>query len=84
MKTIRVQKSTAEPAITEDKHRIYEALKAYRKKHGVGCFKHISDSTGGIVAINTIANMYTGVKIKNEAWLLVGQALEKLRERELI
>lgn len=80
MRTIRVQKNTAEPSISEDKHRIYDALKAYRKKHGVGCFKHIADATGGTVAINTIANMYTGVRIKNETWLQVGAALEKLAE----
>lgn len=82
MKTIRVQKIITEPPITEEKHRIYEALKAYRKKHGVGCFKHISENTGGAVAIHTIANMYMGVKVKNEIWLQVGEALEKLRGQE--
>jgi hypothetical protein len=82
MKTIRVQKNIAEPPITEEKRRIYDALKAYRTKHGVGCFKNISESTGGAVAVNTIANMYTGVKVKNETWLLIGEALEKLREQE--
>lgn len=82
MKTIRVQKNNAEPPMTDEKQRIYAALKAYRKKHGVGCFKHISDSTGSIVAIHTIANMYAGVKIKNETWLLVGEALERLKDRE--
>jgi hypothetical protein len=78
MKTIRVQKNTAEPAMTEDKHRIYEALKAFRKRNGLGCFKDISEATGGKIAINTIANMYTGVKVKNDTWLEVGAALEKL------
>ncbi len=82
MKTIRVQKNITEPPITEEKQRIYAALKAYRKKHGVGCFKNISEETGGAVAIHTISNMYTGVKVKNETWLLVGEALEKLREKE--
>jgi hypothetical protein len=83
MRTIRVQKNTVEPSITEDKHRIYEALKSYRKKNGLGCFKQISETTGGIVAINTIANMYTGVKVKNEIWQLVGQALETLNEQPI-
>lgn len=82
MKTIRVQKNIAEPPITEEKRRIYDALKTYRVKNGVGCFKHLSDSTGGVVAVNTIANMYTGVKVKNETWFLVGEALDKLKEQE--
>jgi hypothetical protein len=78
MKTIRVQKNSAEPPMTEDKHRIYAALKAFRKQNGLGCFKDISEATGGKIAINTIANMYTGVKVKNDTWLEVGMALEKL------
>lgn len=82
MKTIRVQKNYTEPPITEDKHRIYEALKAFRKTNGIGCFKLISEATGGKVAIHTIANMYTGVKVRNETWLLLGDALEKLRAAE--
>jgi hypothetical protein len=84
MKTIRVQKNNLEPPITEEKHRIFDALKAYRKKHGIGCFKNISENTGGRVAINTISNMYTGVKVSNEIWLLVGQALEQLAEQESV
>lgn len=80
MKTIRVQKNIPEPPITEEKHRIYEALKAYRKRNGIGCFKHISVATGGRVTIQTISNMYTGVKVKNETWLQVGEALETLSE----
>jgi hypothetical protein len=81
MKTNRVQKKSIEPDITEDKLRIYGVLKAFRKKHGLGCFKLISENTGGIVTIQTIANMYTGVRVKNEIWLLVGEALEKLDDQ---
>ncbi len=80
MKTIRVQRNITEPPMTEEKRRIYGALKAYRQKYGVGCFKHISEQTDGAIAIHTISNMYTGVKVKNETWLMVGEALEKLRE----
>jgi hypothetical protein len=63
---------------SEQKHRIYAELTAYRKKHGLGCFKDISDATDGKVAISTIANMFTGIKVKLDIWLLVGEALKKL------
>lgn len=62
----------------EQKHRIYAELKTYRKKHGLGCFKAISDATDGKVAISTIANMYAGTKVKIDTWILVGEALKKL------
>lgn len=65
-------------AMTETKHLIYARIKDYRKKHGLGSFKNISDATGGKIATHTIANMYTGVKVKDETWLLVAEALEKL------
>lgn len=80
MRTNRVPNNHAEPPMSEEKHRIYEALKAYRKKHSVGCFKHVSDATGGLVTMNTITNMYAGIKVNNETWLQVGTALAKLAE----
>jgi hypothetical protein len=68
--------------MSDAKHRIYAEIKAYRKIHGLGSFKDISEATGGAVAIHTIANMYTGVKVKDETWLQVGMALEKLKKGE--
>lgn len=64
---------------SEQKHRIYAELMAYRRKHGLGCFKEISNATDGKVAISTIANMFTGTKIKLDIWMLVGEALKKLK-----
>lgn len=64
----------------EQKHRIYTELAAYRRKHGLGCFKEISNATDGKVAIGTIANMFTGTKVKFDTWMLVGEALKKLKQ----
>ena len=74
-------KNTAEQqAISEQKSRIFGEIKAYRKIHGLGCYKDISEATGGKVAIHTIANMCMGTKVHNDVWVLVGQALEKLKK----
>jgi hypothetical protein len=64
---------------SEKKHLIYAELKDYRKKHGLGCFKTISEATDGKVAIGTIAHMYTGTKVNIDTWILVGETLKKLK-----
>lgn len=76
-------KNNAEKAMHDEKRRIFEELKAYRKKHGIGCFKQISDATGGKVAVHTISHMVSATRIDDEIWLQVGQALEALREQQL-
>ncbi len=69
-------------AVSEQKKRIYAELKTYRKIHGLGCFKNITEATEGKVAIGTLANMYTGTKVSDEVWLQVGEALERLSVQE--
>lgn len=73
-------KNDAEKAVSEEKRRIFEGIKAYRQKHGVGCFKQISAATGGKVKIHTISHMVSATKVDDEIWKQVGEALEKLRE----
>jgi hypothetical protein len=74
------QKDKTDKTVTVEKLRIYNEIKTYRKTHGLGSFKDISDATGGKITIHTIANMYTGTKVNSETWQEVGEALEKLRE----
>jgi hypothetical protein len=64
----------------ELKHRIFAELTKYRKNHGIGCFKAISEASGGKVAVGTIAHMYTGTKVDTAIWILVGEALKRLNE----
>ena len=78
MKAIN-DKHQAGTAISDEKRRIYGELAAYRKKHGVGCFKAISEATGGKIAVLTISHMYMGTRINDDVWLQVGAALEKLK-----
>lgn len=80
MKTLRFNSNTEE-SISEEKRRIYSELKAYRQQNGVGCFKAVSEATGGKIAIHTISHMYTGTKVNNDVWLQIGEALEALRNR---
>jgi hypothetical protein len=80
MKTPRYN-SEADKAMSSKKRRIYGEIDAYRRKHGIGCFRDISAATGGKVAIHTISHMYTGTRIQNDIWLQVGAALEKLQAR---
>ena len=75
-------KSNDEQEIGEQKRRIYGELAVYRKKHGVGCFKALSEATGGKVAVHTISHMYMGTRVNSDVWLLVGEALNKLRDDE--
>lgn len=75
-------KSNAEKAMSEEKRRIFDEIKAYRKKYGIGCFKKISAATGGKISVHTISHMVSATKLNDEIWLQVGQALEKLREQQ--
>jgi hypothetical protein len=79
-KNKRPGQSQEDKAVSEQKKRIYAQLKAYRKAHGLGCFKNITEATGGKIAIGTLANMYTGTKVNDETWLQVGEALERLND----
>jgi hypothetical protein len=79
-KNKRPGQSQEDKAVSEQKKRIYAQLKAYRKAHGLGCFKNIAEATGGKIAIGTLANMYTGTKVNDETWLQVGEALERLSD----
>jgi hypothetical protein len=72
--------SPADKAFGDEKRRIFGELRAFRKKYGVGCFRELSDATGGKIAIHTISQMYMGTKVSNDIWLQVGEALEKLRK----
>lgn len=75
-------KHIVEKAMSEEKRRIFNEIKAYRKKHGIGCFKQISDATGGKVAVHTISHMVSATRLDDQIWLQVGQALETLREQQ--
>jgi hypothetical protein len=63
----------------DEKRGIFTMIAAYRKAHGIGCFKHISAATGGKVAVLTISHMYMGTKINDDTWRQVGEALETLQ-----
>lgn len=73
-------KNTTNQAIRDEKRLIFAQLKAYRQKHGVGCFKKISEATGGKIAVHTIAHMLQATRIGDDVWQEVGHALAKLRE----
>ena len=79
--TAMIYKNEGDNTMGGEKRRIFNEIVAYRKKHGVGCFKAISAATGGRVAILTISHMYMGTRVQNDVWLLVGEALQELQER---
>lgn len=79
MKAAQTRNNT-DTVLGEEKRRIFREIQDFRKEYGIGCFKAISEATGGKIAVHTIAHMVSATRISNEVWVEVGQALEKLRQ----
>lgn len=64
-----------------EKKAIYQRLIDYRSKHGLGSLKTIADASNG-VSETELRLMINGQKYPLIRWQMVGDALDKLEEKE--
>lgn len=64
-----------------EKKAIYQRLIDYRSKHGLGSLKTVADASNG-VSETELRLMINGQKYPLIRWQMVGDALDKLEEKE--
>lgn len=72
----------AGPAFTgggaREKRRVYEALLAYRRRHGLGCLEELAGLIGDGMTANILRSALARDKLPMEQWRQIGQALDRL------
>ncbi|WP_165449812.1 hypothetical protein [Intestinimonas timonensis] len=62
----------------KEKRRIYEALRRYRDRHGLGSLEPLAEAAGQGLTATVLREALLGGKLPMETWRAIGSALDRL------
>ena len=62
----------------KEKRRIYEALRRYRDRHGLGSLEPLAEAAGQGLTATALRGALLGGKLPMETWRAIGSALDRL------
>lgn len=62
----------------KEKRRIYEALRRYRDRHGLGSLEPLAEAAGQGLTATALRGALLGDKLPMETWRAIGSALDRL------
>ena len=62
----------------KEKRRIYEALRRYRDRHGLGSLEPLAEAAGQGLTATALRGALLGCKLPMETWRAIGSALDRL------
>ena len=62
----------------KEKRRIYEALRRYRDRHGLGSLEPLAEAAGQGLTATELRGALLGGKLPMETWRAIGSALDRL------